>query len=122
MVRSLVVAAVLALVGCGGGGDEKPAPSQEPVCEAGRVVECPCEGGGTATQTCKADGSAWGACSCEAPSEDPKVQCSLPQDQSDYLSSERCRTGEIMYAKCEDVVIDNGTCSQTSFGAYCCPG
>jgi hypothetical protein len=36
----------------------------EPVCEPGRVVECPCEDGGEGAQTCMDDGSKWGECDC----------------------------------------------------------
>ena len=41
--------------------------SAEPVCEAGKVIECPCAGGGQGVQTCAEDGSKWGECAgCSA--------------------------------------------------------
>ncbi|NUN14860.1 MAG: carboxypeptidase regulatory-like domain-containing protein [Myxococcales bacterium] len=36
--------------------------TQETVCEAGRVIQCPCPTGELATQTCLSDGTAWGVC------------------------------------------------------------
>lgn len=118
MFRSFALVMALFLVGCGG-DDEKPAPAA--VCEAGRVVECPCPGGTMAVQECKADGSAWGACACPVSETVPELQCSLPQDQSEYLKDERCPTGEVMYARCEREIVLNGVCTEKPFGMFCCP-
>ncbi|RJO71880.1 MAG: group 1 truncated hemoglobin [Myxococcales bacterium] len=52
-----IAAALLALTGCGGGG-------QENVCEPGAQQGCDCGGGQTGAQLCRQDGSGWEACQC----------------------------------------------------------
>jgi len=44
------------------GDSSSDVEQREPVCEAGKVVECPCAGGGKGVQTCDDDGSKWGEC------------------------------------------------------------
>lgn len=122
MLRVFLVAA-LVLAGCGGGGDDQgPTENPDPVCEAGRVVSCPCADGEEATQVCADDGSKWGTCACAAPPAiDPSDQCSLPQDQSTFMESERCPAKQIMYAKCDRAVVTDGVCTEKPFGVFCCP-
>lgn len=83
--KLLVLVSMVAMFGCGGepdvniylnpstqdaGGDgnnEHMLPS--PVCEVGRVVECPCLNGTTGIQKCDLDGMGWSFCECPAVSE-----------------------------------------------------
>lgn len=120
MVRSLVLAVALALVGCGGGSDNKPAPTTQGTCEAGRVVECPCGGGVSATQTCKGDGSGWLSCECPDPQTDPKLACMYEVDQTIFPDeSQRCPNTFTMFLRCEQAAVDTGSCFRQD-GNYCC--
>lgn len=109
----------LVLAGCGG-GDDKPAPVANPVCESGRVAECPCEGGAMGIQACKADGSAWGMCACQNPNEVPELACTFPRDPATLIPADRCPANHDMYGECEPAVVTSGACFQTKADFFCC--
>jgi|GEM_PF-1737403 len=80
IIALLLVSAVFIFTACAGGddssdGDETDGDtadgdeSADPVCEPGKVIECPCAGGTKGVQTCVDDGSKWGECS-GCPNED----------------------------------------------------
>lgn len=118
--------AALLLVACGGGGGGGESPESgdpSPVCEAGRVVECPCPGDVSGSQTCADDGSRWGSCLCEPQpiATDPRVACSDPIDVAALTDEQRCeRPTPTYYITCDRAIVDSGVCEKHD-GIYCCP-
>lgn len=158
MLRGLLLGvAVLAVAGCGGAEsapdeqrqtdeqpmgmagaagsstDEPPAPA-EPICDAGRQVECPCPNGGKGAQACADDGSKWGACQCEEakppkPEESPTEACGPPENHM-LQPEEACPPNkpsnylDISAAhKCLAPFLDAGVCVLSpGAGVFvCCP-
>lgn len=117
MVRRFLLVAGLLAVGCGDDGEagEKTAP----VCEAGKVAECPCAGSPEmGVQTCAGDGSKWGACEM-CPSQDtPQALCVGPLVDDDLV----CKSVERpqRWASCAQTLVESGKCISISFGYFCC--
>lgn len=77
MIRLLGLALALGMMGCGSSDDDgEKGEQREPVCEVGRVAECPCLDGAMGTQTCDDDGGGWGEreCAADQPGAKPPVE------------------------------------------------
>jgi hypothetical protein len=71
--------------------------SNEPVCEAGRQIECTCPGGSKSSQTCLDDGSRWNDCVCPCVKDCTRRECG-----PDPVCGESCGT-----------CVGNSTCNES---------
>lgn len=125
-------ALLLLLVACGGDNGEDDAEGRKMsgggsgsgtdlVCEPGRVTECPCLDGESGVQTCSSSGERWGACDCQGAAP-PISDYSL----DDYCSprviavSECPEMGMIAKEWCAPLLLEMGTCTESSEDAYVC--
>jgi hypothetical protein len=145
MLRSLGLALAVALAGCGGaedpeeegltepgvagssGGDSGQAPAPDPVCEAGRTVECPCVDAESGAQSCADDGSKWLECVCAEPgTEPPEVPPSEACEgklMHDLIPDQECPDGKpVAYFSCPKEYVTSEVCAPNRDGQFtCCP-
>lgn len=146
MLRDFGLVVALAVVGCGsadggpesdrppdnggagapgGAGGETSPPDGEPVCEAGRQVECPCPNDGKGVQACADDGAKWEACQCESvkpapPADPPSIGCDVFEkvDRADA----GCPLALPLVAVCPKAYEESEVCARGKDGIWsCCP-
>lgn len=106
-------------------GGASGAEPGEPICEAGRQVECACPNEGQGVQACAADGSKWLGCQCEgvkpgAPKDPPSIGCDIFEK---FTAEEAgCPAALPVVAVCPKEYEESETCRPNRDGNYsCCP-